>query len=382
MGKKRNPIEDIRQSITPMKASGDMKEKSTIPMERSAVVVIPAYKPSEGFLDFLSRLKNQGGFNDIVVVDDGSGEEYERIFCAAGMIPGVMVLSHYVNLGKGRTLKTAFNYCIGQAREKISWGGVITADADGQHKIQDIVNIGRALEKYPESLVLGCRTFNSQNIPFRSRLGNKVSKLVYRWLCGVNVSDTQTGLRGLPCRFLEECCQIEGERYEYETNMLLKAKEQGMDITEVPIETVYENNNAASHFNPLRDSMKIYAVILKYSLSSILSVVVDYSIFSYLYFHGQSLLTATYMARLGSALVNFTINRNVVFKYQGNIAAQFFKYVLLVAVSGTISGISISLVKQILEIPVITVKVVVELILYFMNFYIQRIWVFAKRKGK
>lgn len=261
-------------------------------------------------------------------------------------------------------------------------GGVITADADGQHKIQDIVNIGRALEKYPESLVLGCRTFNSQNIPFRSRLGNKVSKLVYRWLCGVNVSDTQTGLRGLPCRFLEECCQIEGERYEYETNMLLKAKEQGMDITEVPIETVYENNNAASHFNPLRDSMKIYAVILKYSLSSILSVVVDYSIFSYLYFHGQSLLTATYMARLGSALVNFTINRNVVFKYQGNIAAQFFKYVLLVAVSGTISGISISLVKQILEIPVITVKVVVELILYFMNFYIQRIWVFAKRKGK
>ncbi len=123
MGKKRNPIEDIRQSITPMKASGDMKEKSTIPMERSAVVVIPAYKPSEGFLDFLSRLKNQGGFNDIVVVDDGSGEEYERIFCAAGMIPGVMVLSHYVNLGKGRTLKTAFNYCIGQAREKISWGG-------------------------------------------------------------------------------------------------------------------------------------------------------------------------------------------------------------------------------------------------------------------
>ena len=382
MGKKRNPIEEIRQSITPMKESGDMKEKSTIPIERSAVVVIPAYKPSEGFLDFLSLLKNQGGFNDIVVVDDGSGEEYERIFCAARMIPGVMVLSHYVNLGKGRTLKTAFNYCIGQAREKISWGGVITADADGQHKIQDIVNIGRALEKYPESLVLGCRTFNSQNIPFRSRLGNKVSKLVYRWLCGVNVSDTQTGLRGLPCRFLEECSQIEGERYEYETNMLLKAKEQGMDITEVPIETVYENNNAASHFNPLRDSMKIYAVILKYSLSSILSVVVDYSIFSYLYFHGQSLLTATYMARLGSALVNFTINRNVVFKYQGNIAAQFFKYVLLVAVSGTISGISISLVKQILEIPVITVKVVVELILYFMNFYIQRIWVFAKRKGK
>ncbi len=382
MEKKRNPIEEVGQSITHMKGSGDMKEKSAIPMEPSAVVVIPAYKPAEGFLDFLSRLKNQGGFNDIVVVDDGSGEEYEHIFCAAGMMPGVMVLSHYVNLGKGRTLKTAFNYCMGQMREKISWRGVITADADGQHKIQDIVNIGRALEKHPESLVLGCRTFNSQNIPFRSRLGNKVSKLVYRWLCGVNVSDTQTGLRGLPCRFLEECCQIEGERYEYETNMLLRAKEQEMEIMEVPIETVYENNNAVSHFNPLRDSMKIYAVILKYSLSSILSVVVDYSIFSYLYFHGQSLLTATYMARLGSALVNFTINRNVVFKYQDNIAAQFFKYVLLVAVSGTISGISISLVKQILEIPVITVKVVVELILYFMNFYIQRIWVFAKRKGK
>ena len=123
MEKKRNPIEEVGQSITHMKGSGVMKEKSAIPMERSAVVVIPAYKPSEGFLDFLSRLKNQGGFNDIVVVDDGSGEEYERIFCAAGMIPGVMVLSHYVNLGKGPTPKTAPNSPTPPPPQKIPRGG-------------------------------------------------------------------------------------------------------------------------------------------------------------------------------------------------------------------------------------------------------------------
>lgn len=346
---------------------------------KQPVVVIPAYKPSEMFLDFLGCLKNQGGFTDIVVVDDGSGKEYGHIFRAAERLPGVVVLHHYVNLGKGRALKTAFNYCLAFVQEN-PCGGVVTADADGQHKIQDIMNIGRALEKHPENLVLGCRTFDNRDIPFRSRFGNNVSRLVYQWLCGVTVSDTQTGLRGVPYSFLGECCQTEGERYEYETNMLLKASEQGREIIEVPIETVYEDNNAVSHFSPLRDSMKIYSVILKYSLSSIMSVAIDYLVFSYLYLNGQPLLAATYAARLCSALVNFIINRNVVFKYRGNIAAQFAKYILLVAVSGTLSGLSISLLKRLLGLPAVAIKAVVELVLYFMNFYVQRIWVFTKGK--
>ncbi len=352
---------------------GDMAAAGNRP-----VVVIPAYKPSEAFGDFLGYLKSQGGFTDIVVVDDGSGEEYEEIFRAAEDLPGVVVLRHYINLGKGRALKTAFNYCLAPAHEKS--GGVITADADGQHKVQDIVNIGRALEEAPEDLILGCRTFDSRRIPFRSRFGNKVSKLVYRWLCGITVSDTQTGLRGVPCSFLGECCRIEGERYEYETNMLLKAREQERNITEVPIETVYEDNNAASHFNPLKDSMKIYSVILKYSLSSIVSVAIDYLVFSYLYSNGLFLLAATYIARICSALVNFRINRNIVFKYKGNLGIQLVKYFLLVLLSGTLSGISISLLKQLLGLPAVAIKAVVELVLYFINFYVQRIWVFAKSK--
>ena len=344
------------------------------------VIIVPAYKPSEGFPGFLGRLGGEGGFPRIIVVDDGSGDEYGGVFREAERLPGVVVLRHHTNLGKGRALKTAFNYCLGLAKGKAPCAGVITADADGQHRVEDIIQIGRALGGSPESLVLGSRAFGGRDIPLRSRFGNSVSRLVYRWLCGVNVSDTQTGLRGIPRGFLEECCKIEGERYEYETNMLLKAKELDIGFTEIPIETVYENKNSGSHFNPLRDSVKIYTVICKYSLSSILSVVIDYLIFYYLYGRGVPVLAATYAARLGSSLVNFSINRNVVFKTRGNFAVQSGKYLLLVLLSGTLSGAGIGLLKKLFGLPATITKVAVELALYFMNFYVQRIWVFAKEK--
>ncbi len=355
------------------------KRGDMAPAGNRPVVVIPAYKPLEAFGDFLGCLKSQGDFTDIVVVDDGSGEEYGGIFQAVEDLPGVVVLRHHTNLGKGRALKTAFNYCLGLTKGGGPCAGVITADADGQHRVGDIIRIGRALAGNPEKLVLGSRAFGGQDIPLRSRFGNTVSRLVYRWLCGVNVSDTQTGLRGIPCGFLEECCGIEGERYEYETNMLLKAKELDIRFTEIPIETVYENSNSGSHFNPLRDSLKIYSVIFKYSLSSILSVVIDYLVFYYLYGKGAPVLAATYAARIGSSLVNFGINRKVVFKNNGNFAAQFCKYLLLVLLSGTLSGTGIGLLKKLFGLPATITKVAVELALYFMNFYVQRIWVFSSK---
>lgn len=169
-------------------------------------IIIPVYKPSDSFLFLLEKLKEI--FSCIIIVNDGSGKEYNSIFEEAKSHPGIVVLHHYVNLGKGRALKTAFNYCL--SPDASATHGVITVDADGQHSIPDVIKIARALEKNPGKIILGCRSFHSSNIPFRSKFGNILSKIVYKWLCGISVSDTQTGLRGLPFSFLTTCCQTSG----------------------------------------------------------------------------------------------------------------------------------------------------------------------------
>lgn len=243
-------------------------------MERQ-LIIIPAYKPSDNLVDFCRELGRY--FEHIIVVDDGSGSEYKIIFDEVEQMEFCTILRHYTNMGKGRALKTAFNYCLSLGSK--ARFGVITVDADGQHCIEDILNICRAMNETEEGLVLGCRSFDDNSIPFRSKFGNKISCKMYNWLCGINVSDTQTGLRGLPYGFLETVCCTCGERYEYETNMLLDAKEYGLDYVEVPIKAIYEKGNPTSHFNPLADSLRIYTILFKYSLSSLISVVIDYVVY-------------------------------------------------------------------------------------------------------
>lgn len=354
--------------------STQKKEKKA---DSLVTVIIPAYQPSAVLSDFVDALSRCDDFSKIVIVDDGSGKEYRQVFEATASLPKVVVLHHSVNLGKGRALKTAFNYCLSPEMECEALAGVVTADADGQHGLSDIRNIAGALKRNPDTLILGCRTFSRKSVPFRSWFGNQVSKVVFRWLCGINVADTQTGLRGLPYSFLSTCCRTTGEGYEYETNMLLGAKEQDMPVKEIPIATIYTDGNDSSHFNPLRDSVKIYSVIFKYSLSSMLSVVIDYLIFYLIWSNRPSVMLATYVARTCSALVNFGINRNVVFKYKGKIGSQFLKYIALVFASGTVSAILIHL-GRLLPIPITILKAAAELILYFVNFYVQRAYIFVK----
>jgi len=208
-------------------------------------------------------------------------------------------------------------------------------------------------------------------------MGNGISKKVYKWACGIDVSDTQTGLRGLPYSFLPIAAKCDGEKYEYETNMLLDIKSHDVKIQEVFIETVYENNNESSHFNPVRDSIRIYSIILKYSFSSLFSALIDYIVFIIAQTCGAPIMIATYIARACSCLINFTLNKKVVFKGEGNTGSQLAKYLVLVAISGTISGWAVTQLSNLLPIvaPVI-IKVPVEVILYVFNYTIQRAFIF------
>lgn len=241
-------------------------------MTGSVVVLIPAYKPDAKMLPLCRALRGKG--LDVLLVDDGGGAQYRPLFDEAEAL-GCAVVHHAVNLGKGRALKTGLNEALNRYE---SLAGVVTADADGQHAPEDIVRVRDALLAHPGDLVIGARAFQGE-VPLRSRLGNGITRAVYRFVAGRKCTDTQTGLRGIPAAAIPAMLRLPGERYEFEMEMLLRLKEMHLGLYEVPIATIYENNNEGSHFDTLRDSARIYGVILKFMLSSLISFVVDYGLY-------------------------------------------------------------------------------------------------------
>lgn len=306
-------------------------------MERQVALLIPAYKPSDALLHLIEEL-----YEDIalfVIVSDGNDKTFAPVLNAICQKSKCRLVRHGINLGKGRALKTGFNEILNILQEeKIALKGVVTADADGQHLASDILKIADKTCHAQNSFVLGARDFSLKQIPLRSKIGNTITSKVFALLCGIRLSDTQTGLRGFGLSLLPLCIKVAGEGYEYETNFILKANEDGIAFEEVPITTVYENNNESSHFNPILDSFKIYRIIFKYTLSSCFSAVIDFIIFSALISMDVYIMLATYIARVFSAIVNFFTNRKIVFKSHKKLTPQIVKYALLCFFSGTISG--------------------------------------------
>lgn len=219
----------------------------------STVILIPAYQPTDALVSLTEILSSRG--YTIVCVDDGSGADFDGIF--ENTAEFAEVLRYPNNLGKGGALKHGIRHIMSDARYS-NFKYIVTADADGQHKPDDIEKVIRETEVFG-GLVLGVRFFTGK-VPLRSRFGNSITRFVFALLTGKHISDTQTGLRGFEISPIYT--DIAGERYEYEMNVLLTAAEEDIPIYEVPIETVYENNNEGSHFRPLRDSARIYKTIL------------------------------------------------------------------------------------------------------------------------
>jgi glycosyltransferase involved in cell wall biosynthesis len=227
----------------------------------NVTVVIPSLNPDEKIVNTVKGLIEEG-FKDIIVVDDGSAPKYKKYFKEVQKLDEVKVLVHKENKGKGRAMKTAFRY-IPQNRKDTK--GVVTVDGDGQHLPKDIKKCVDEMGKYGDKVILGVRDFSNPSVPFKSRFGNNLTKAVFK-LCGISISDTQTGLRAIPYKYLRFMIIIEGERYEYETKQLLELKRMGIDMKEVVIDTVYINDNEGTHFNPIKDSIKIYKVIFRHML--------------------------------------------------------------------------------------------------------------------
>ena len=347
------------------------------------MAVVPSYKPDEKLSGVLSGLR-QAGFERVILVDDGSGKDYEAFFRQAEEQSGCVLLRHEQNGGKGKALKTAFAWFLEHCEEDV---GVVTVDGDGQHDPQDAVRCAQALEKAPESLVLGVRRFDGKDVPFRSAFGNKATAWCFRFLCGVRVSDTQTGLRAMGKDFLRALLDVPGDRYEYETNMLLATSKLRVPIVEVPIRTVYLDQNATSHFNPLKDSLAIYRQIFRFLSVSLGSTVLDVALFTLLdWLLGGvgpelRLLGATVIARVVSSLCNFAGNRTLVFASRERPGPAMVRYYTLCVIQTAASYGGVYLLSAVLFLPSVAAKIITDTLLFFISFQIQRQWVFAPKKG-
>ena len=357
-------------------------------IEERVSVVIPSLSPDDKLLSLLVDLR-ASGFSHIVVINDGSTAEYDDYFAKARDEYGCTVLIHAVNQGKGRALKTAFNYLLSECPR---CEAAVTVDADGQHRIHDIRRVAEATLQHPDRLIMGCRDFSSKNtnIPPRSRFGNVTTSRVLRGLCGIQLTDTQTGLRGFSPSAMRLFLRTKGERFEYEMNMILDAKENGMDLHEVPIDTVYIEENKTSHFNPLKDSLRIYAVFAKFIAASLSSFAVDialYTLFLWLITNAsQSLSTtevaivlATYSARLLSALFNFFVNKNHTFKSNAKVGGSLLRYAVLCVAQATASAFATSGLFLLLRWNTTLLKLIVDTVLFLLSFRIQQGWVFRKK---
>ena len=357
-------------------------------VEDIMIVVVPAYQPDEKLVKLVSGFLSETDYR-IVIVDDGSSDDRMQFFSQSeAMGERVTVLHHDVNRGKGRAMKTAFEWVKAQC---LADDGVVTVDADGQHLIKDVVRVCEAWGEHRDALVLGSRAFKG-NVPLRSRFGNSVTRAVFAVSTGVRVYDTQTGLRAFSTDLIDEMLSISGERYEFEINQLLTCTKKKIPIIEITIETVYLDNNSSSHFNTIKDSWRIYKIIFAFIASSMISWLVDYvlllvltRIFSgsasdgFVHLFGVALepkLPALILARIVSSFINYLLNRSIVFS--SNAKGSVWKYYLLAAV---MLGANYGLLYILNPImPLAIAQILAQLIIYPINFVLQRKFVFNGKK--
>lgn len=346
-------------------------------------IVIPSLSPDARLVQLVEELA-ANGFVRVLVINDGSSDEYNSFFDKTREL-GAVVLRHVVNQGKGRALKTAFHYVLDQWPD---CAGVITTDSDGQHAPEDIRACAESLIQNPDKLILGCRDFKKANVPFKSRYGNVITSNVMKLFVGLNISDTQTGLRGIPKRLMKRFLAVSGERFEYETNMLLCCKEEDIPIMEVPIATIYYENNKSTHFRPLQDSVKIYGLFLKFIMASLSSSLIDIVLFALGtavlkdVMPGYYIIVSTVLARVISSVYNFAINRQTVFKSEASVRHTLFRYYMLAIVQMSLSAFGVWCVFELFGGSETLIKIVVDCLLFVISFQIQREWVFKRKLGK
>ena len=351
------------------------------------VALVPSYEPDFVLLDVVNELL-ANSFT-VVVVNDGSGPCYDDVF--ARLPEEVHYLFYDENHGKGYALKHGLKYI----KENFSDCIVVTLDSDGQHRVSDAVRICEECENHEESaLVLGSRIFDKK-APFKNRFGNFMARLSFLISTRHKIYDTQTGLRAFDYGLIDRMIAVKGDRYEYEMNVLLDAVRNNIPVTEVKIETIYIDNNAGTHYNPFKDTMKIFFEVLKFSASSLIGFGVDlglFTLFTWLsktYFADPTtevwqywLIGCNIAARVISASVNFTLNYIIVFRSKKKVWKALLQYAALAIFILSFNSLLLWLLVTKAGMYEVLAKIIVEGTMFIVSWIVQRLFVFRKRKKK
>lgn len=342
----------------------------------NSILLIPIYEPSDKTVLFMNQLIATLPV-PIVIVDDGSGSEYQDMFQQFVQKQHVHFLSYPINQGKGFALRYGMRYIEKHFPET---NGFVTADSDGQHTI---VDISRALEKaqfiQSNQIILGVRSFNKEATPTKSYYGNRLTSQLFRLATQLKLEDTQTGLRVFSTTQIPNLVTIKGNRFEYEMNVLLALKEFEWDLDTFKIETIYENNNEQTHFRPIKDSLLVYFPFLRFLLSSLASSFVDIGFFMLLSLvlgkAGEMIFLATLLARVTAGICNYYLNKQFVFSDKAPVQKSSWKYLVLFIAQLVISGVSVSALSTIFS-SLLIIKLFVDLSLFFFSFQIQKYFIF------
>lgn len=342
------------------------------------VAIIPTIDPSANLV-FLIEDLGRCGIDRIVVVDDGSTEASRFLFQLAKE-KGAVVVHHGTNRGKGAAIKTGLSFV---RRTMPHAMGCVTVDDDGQHRPEDVRAVVDAALREPGALVLGTRNLHAAGVPLRSRLGNGFSSLYFKFDTGKTCRDTQTGLRAIPRNLWGLALATQGERYDYEMNFLTAAAKGGVPLRMVGIQTVYIDDNRASHFDTVRDSYRIYRSFFRFALSSLSCAGVDLGLFtlltSILGLETTALVAvATIASRVSSGVLNFAFNRWWSFRARGNVPHEALRYAVLFAMQMVLS-MSLVIALAWLPLPLTAIKVLVDSVLFVFSYFVQKNWVFAGR---
>ena len=338
-------------------------------------IVIPALDPPETLPGLVDELRSRA-LGRIVVVNDGSAEP--SLFRALEGTDDVTVLHHEANRGKGEALKTGFRHLL--ASETVT--NIVTVDADGQHLTEDVARVRDAARSEPDALTLGARGFET-GVPLKSAVGNKATRAVLRLTAGLDLKDSQTGLRAVPRPLAERCLAIESARYEFELEMLLLAKRMGIAIRETDVATVYLDRNRATHFRPIRDSIGIYLVFLRFLMISLASFWLDIVLFALLHHYTGAILASTYAARISSGTFNFLGNRRLVFRdgVRRSLVRDAIVYTALAFLIATASGLAVRALSAWIEWTPTLVKLGVDPCLFMVSFVVQRYVIFRPKNA-
>lgn len=363
-------------TLTDLLAPSDTTSTRTNPFA-GIVILIPAYNPDKTLLRLVDELIRHGARN-VIVVDDGSLPSCRFVFDRLDADAAVQICRHPSNRGKGAALKTGLRFVRQLSSQPL---GVITVDADGQHLPEDVRKLAEAATRNPDGVLLGSREFGKET-PLRSLLGNRITAMMMAFTHGIRLTDTQTGLRYLPSSLLPQLVSLTGDRYEFELQCLISAKQSGYSIDPVAISSVYIDGNASSHFLPITDSVRIYGILLRFGGSSVLCFGIDILLFALIFWSGGNAMVATVIARVVSGIVNFTINKAVVFSraHSSNTLAEALRYLALWLLLMLVSGTVVTAASQRTTSLVVLIKILVDVSLFLFSYYVQSRFVFTARR--